>query len=292
MFSEFRNAFSKSSNAHVQLILVNVAVYLMMAILMVTATVGGFLEIFKLVFRQLAWSPVAAEAFSHPWTIITYAFVHSLSDIWHIVFNMLTLYWFGRLFVEYLGSDKLIALYVLGAVAGALLYLGLSNYVPFFSERAGSSLVGASGSIYAIIIACATLIPDYTFYLLFIGPVRIKYIAMFFIVVSFLGTVSTNAGGNLAHLGGAAVGFVYIRQLQRGLDLGKWIIWTFDRIRNVFKPRIRITHRRTAAARQPGKEEVTQAEIDAILDKISAGGYESLSRAEKEKLFQAGKGGR
>ena len=293
MFSEFRNAFGRSNHAHVQLIVINVIVFLVLAVLMVLSTVAGYPEIFKSVNRQFVLSPIPAELLTHPWTLFTYAFNHSLSDIWHIVFNMLTLYWFGRLFVEYLGSDKLIAVYVLGALAGAGTYLGLTNLIPFFAERAGTYMVGASGAIYAVMVACATLLPDYTFFLLFFGPVRIKYIAFFFIVISFIGTVSANAGGNLAHLGGALIGYVYIRQMQAGINWGGWVTRVLDFFRGLSKPKVRVTHRRSgpaAAASGAAKgDDVSQAEIDAILDKISEGGYQSLTREEKEKLFRAGK---
>jgi len=290
MFSEFKSAFQQPGNAHVRLIIINVALFLVMAMVMVISTIAGFADFFKVFWRQFSLSPLLAEVAWHPWTLLTYAFTHSLSDIWHIVFNMLTLYWFGRLFVEYLGSDKLVAIYVLGALAGAVCYLILFNTIPYFERQAGSAMVGASGAIYAIMVAAATLLPDYTFFLLLLGPVRIKYIALFFIVVSFLGTVSANAGGNLAHLGGALMGFLYIKQLKSGRDWGRWITFLLQ----IRKPRIRVSHRKESGTTRnnPSNQEVSQAEIDAILDKISAGGYDSLSRQEKEKLFQAGKGRR
>ena len=289
MFSEFRNAFGRPNNGHVQPILINVVAFLILALVFVVSAVGEFPEIFKALDRQFTLPPRFADFASRPWTILTYAFSHSLGDIWHIVFNMITLYWFGKLFIEYLGSDKLIALYVLGALAGAAVYLLMSNTVPFFMARAGSGMVGASGAVYAVLVACATLLPDYTFFLLFLGPVRIKYIALFFIVVSFLGTVSTNAGGNLAHLGGALMGYVYTKQLQSGNNWGGWITAVLQWIGGLFRPRIRVTHRRSEPSRKPSKQEISQKEIDDILDKISAGGYDSLSKEEKEKLFRAGK---
>ena len=293
MFEEFKNAFSRTNNGHVQLILLNVILFIALAVVYVVATVSGYGNVFRLVHDQFSLSPVPSEFLTRPWTLITYAFAHSLSDIWHILFNMISLYWFGRLFLEYLGNDRLIALYVLGALAGGILYLLLSNTIPFFQAHAATGMVGASAAIYAIMVGCATLLPDYTFLLLFFGPVRIKYIAFFFILLSFLGTVSANAGGNIAHLGGALMGFVYVRQLQRGRNLGGWITAILKAIGGLFqrKPRIRVEYRREgpSVSRKETTASVSQQEIDAILDKISERGYESLSREEKEKLFRAGK---
>ena len=135
MLEEFKNAFSRSNNGHVQLIIINVVIFVALGILFVFARIGGFESAFKIVHDQFLIPPTFAEFATRPWTVITYAFAHSLSDIFHILFNMLFLYWFGKLFVEYLGSDKLIALYILGALAAATFYLLMFNTVPFFKEQ-------------------------------------------------------------------------------------------------------------------------------------------------------------
>ena len=293
MLEEFKNAFRRPNNSHIQLILINVVVFVVLAVLYVVSTIGGFEQVFATVYKAFSLPPKPDEFFYRPYTLISYAFAHSLRDIWHILFNMISLYWFGRLFIEYLGNDRLIAVYILGALAGGVLYLGLFNSVPFFQERAGVGMVGASAAIYAIMVACATLIPDYTFFLLFFGPVRIKYIALFFILLSFLGTVSSNAGGNLAHLGGAAIGYVYIKRLQAGYNIGSWITRVLNWLMSLFSGRktvrMKYEKRESPVSRGASSSQVTQEEIDAILDKISAKGYESLSSEEKEKLFRAGK---
>jgi membrane associated rhomboid family serine protease len=241
MFEEFKNAFNRYNNAHVQLIIINVVVFLVMVVITVVATVSQFPEIADWLHLQVA---IPAPFFAYivkPWTIITYAFVHDLGSIFHILFNMLFLYWFGKLFVEYLGSDKLVAVYILGALAGGVAYLLVYNFIPFFMERAPLlGMIGASAAVYAIVVATATLLPDYTFFLLFLGPVRIKYIAAFYIVLSLLGTIQANAGGNIAHLGGALIGFVYIKQLQAGVNWGGWITATIDFFKGLFKPRLKV----------------------------------------------------
>ena len=295
MFEEFKNAFQRHNNGHVQLILINVVVYLVLVVFFVISTISQFPEFFDIIHKVIAIPAPLMEFFQRPWTIITYAFVHDWTGVLHILFNMLFLYWFGKLFVEYLGSDKLVAVYFLGALAGAVAYLIVYNLVPFYEARIPSGgMVGASAAVYAIVVATATLLPDYTFFLLLLGPVRIKYIAAFYIVLSFLGSVGSNEGGNIAHLGGALIGFVYIKQLQAGVNWGSWITAVIDWCKGLFtaKPKVKVTYRKeaTAAAKKTAKgSSVSQDEIDSILDKISDGGYESLTKEEKEKLFNASK---
>ncbi len=293
MFNEFKNAFSRPNNGHIQLIIINVTVFLIIGAISVFSTILGFESISHIIQDQFSIPPRIGDFILRPWTIITYAFNHSLTDILHILFNMLVLYWFGRLFVEYLGSDKLVALYVLGALAAGVCYLLVFNTIPFFKNLSNfSGMVGASGAIFAIMVACATLMPDYTFFLLFLGPVKIKYIAAFYIVLSFLGTVQANAGGNIAHLGGALMGFIYIKQLQAGVNWGGWITATLYATGNLFrsKPKVKVSYRKESVSSRNGTlSGVSQKEIDDILDKISDGGYESLTKEEKEKLFKASK---
>jgi len=293
VFEEFRNAFSRPNNGHVQLIIINVVVFVVIGVLFVFTQIAGFENAFRIVHIQFLIPPTFAEFITRPWTIITYAFAHSLTDIFHILFNMLALYWFGKLFVEYLGSDKLIALYILGALAAATFYLLMFNTVPFYKEQSNfPGMVGASGAIYAIMVGAATLLPDYTFFLLFFGPVRIKYIAAIYILISFLGSVGANSGGNIAHLGGALMGFVYIKQLQAGVNWGGWITSVIDWVKSLFKPRskVKVTYRKAEPKEKSSSpKKASQEEIDAILDKISDRGYESLSKDEKEKLFNASK---
>lgn len=298
MLEEFKNAFQRYNNAHVQLIIINVVIFMLMGVLFVLAKMTGTPQIFTIVYDQFTLPSMLSEFIKEPWTLLTYSFAHYFNfngndvGIFHILMNMLVFYWFGRLFVEYLGSDKLIALYVLGGLAGGLLYIGMYNTIPFFIAQP-SILVGASASVYAVVVAVATLLPNYTFFLLFLGPVRIKYIAAFFIAISFLSSVGSNAGGNIAHLGGALIGFVYMKQLQSGINWGNWITITIDWFKDLFKPRarVKVSYRKENDAQQKskGKPSVSQDELDAILDKISAGGYESLTKEEKEKLFNASK---
>jgi membrane associated rhomboid family serine protease len=296
MFDEFKSAFQRPNNAHVQLIIINVVIFLAIGIISVVGEISGATAFSDFIYNQFTIPPVIGDYLSRPWTLITYMFAHSRWDIFHILFNMLVFYWFGRLFVEYLGSSKLTALYILGGLAGGVLYLLMFNTVPYYIERSGfPGMVGASAAVYAVVVATATLLPNYTFFLLFFGPVRIKYIAGFYVVISFLGTTQANAGGNIAHLGGALIGFIYLKQLQSGINWGGWITATLDWFQDLFKskPKVKVTYRsEEKIIKKPVKVTVSkssQAEIDAILDKISDHGYESLTKDEKEKLFNASK---
>lgn len=299
MLDDFKYAFQRQNNAHVQLIIINVTVFVVLSVLFVISIWTHAVSYFLLLYQQFSL-PADIIDFAHrPWTLITYFFTHSLvtdstNQIFHLVFNMIALYWFGRLFVEYLGSDKLIAVYILGGIAGGLIFLAI-HLIPNPPDFLGNfPVVGASAAIFAVMVAITTLLPDYTFYLMFIGPVKLKYIAAVYIFISFIGSVGGNAGGEISHLGGALMGFLYTRQLQRGTNLGGWITGVLYWCKNLFtsKPNVKITYRKSAPSSRPttSKEgKASQEEIDAILDKISDKGYESLSKEEKEKLFNASK---
>lgn len=294
---DFKNAWGKPNNALVQIIIINAIIFVVMAVLNVFSTLLDATALFDFIYNQFSIPPNLEDFLFRPWTIITYAFAHDLSGVMHILFNMLILYWFGKLIAEYIGNQKVIAIYVLGALAGAITYLFVYNFIPFYIERSGfHGMVGASAAVYAMTVAAATLMPNYSFHLLFFGPVKIKYIALFYIIISFMGSVGGNAGGNIAHLGGALIGFVYIKQLQSGNDIGKWIIGIMDFFKSFFtkQSKIKVTHKSNRASSSRGQtsssaSQPEQAEIDTILDKISQSGYESLSKAEKQKLFNASK---
>jgi membrane associated rhomboid family serine protease len=314
IFEEFKNAFNRPNNGLIQIILINVAVFVSLGVLLVFSRILGFEEVFTFIEKQFIIPASFDEFITRPWTIITYAFMHSFGSFFHILFNMLVLYWFGKIFVEYLGSDRLVSTYVLGALSGAVLYLLAYNFIPLYADSLSShpGMVGASGAVMAIVIASATQLPNYTFHLIFLGPVRIKYIAAFYVFASLIGSVGSNAGGNLAHLGGALMGFVYIKSLHGGNDIGLWITQFLEGVQKLFnRKKVRVTYRReektyeksrtyyspfSGAKKEQGSKsetstggQVTQAEIDKILDKISESGYESLSKSEKEKLFSYSK---
>ena len=199
---------------------------------------------------------------------------------------MLFLYWFGKIIQDNIGNNAVISLYVLGGIIGGLSYMALFNIIPYYENRISESLMlGASAGVFSIVAGSATLLPNYTFYLLFLGPVRIKYIALFYILLSFLDVTGSNAGGEIAHLGGALIGYLFIRQLQNGINMGEGII----NIINLFNRKENKKERKETIINEEQKSDISQDEIDNILDKISESGYSSLSKKEKEKLFNASK---
>ncbi len=300
LFDDFRSEFNKPNNTLVQLILVNTMVFLALLVLNLTLWMANRTGYYSLVTEQLA-IPASVEAFLHkPWTLITYSFTHEKP--FHILFNMLFLYWFGRLIDEYLGNRRLVGLYILGAIAGGVSYILIYNLVPLFQPEVGAStMLGASAAAYSVAVGAATLLPNYTFHLLFFGPVRIKYIVFFFIVLSMAQSTGPNAGGELAHLGGAAMGFFFIKLLQNGTDLGRPVYWIMEGWQNLFRPKppVKVSYRQRSSASthatayssmaggSPSVSMPDQDEIDSILDKISRSGYESLTKEEKQKLFRA-----
>lgn len=214
------------------------------------------------------------------YTIITYQFFHA--GFFHFLFNMLWLYWMGEIFMNFLKPRQFHFVYLGGGVLGALFFLAAFNIFPVFANNVnGAPLIGASAAVMAIVVATATLVPDYTIRLLFLGDVKLKYLALGYILLSLIEIASGNPGGNFAHLGGAFFGFFYIKMLKNGHD------WS-----NMFKsrPNLKVvkndSYKRSSSK---GSTVVAQQEIDAILDKISKSGYDKLSKAEKETLFKASK---
>jgi len=294
---DIRTAFSRRDNALMQLILLNVLVFAGLIVLRTILTVSSASAYYPPVMSQFELSSALPVLLRHPWTLLTYAFTHE--GFFHILFNLLNLYWFGQLVREYLGDRRLVSIYVLGALAGAVIFLISYNLIPAFQPAVGSPMVGASAAVTAIIVAGATLLPDYTFMLIIIGPVKIKWIAAVVVLISLAGVNGGNPGGEIAHLGGALMGFVFIKQLQAGRDMGRPVQAVGNFFANLFsrRPAMRIsTPRRaepvTATLASGGKKPAVaghplQDEIDNILDKISRSGYESLSKDEKQKLFRA-----
>ena len=153
-----------------------------------------------------------------PWTIITYMFTHA--GFLHILFNLLIFFWFGRLFLQFLSQRQLLGVYILGGLAGAIFYIAAYNLIPAFSFAALFSIaLGASASVMAIVIAVATLVPNQEVYMLFFGRVKLKYLAIAIVVLDLISIPIDNAGGHIAHLGGAFIGFLFIRYYRKGTDI-------------------------------------------------------------------------
>ena len=229
------------------------------------------------------------------WTPLTYMFLHE--GFLHIFFNMFTLFWFGRIFLMYFSEKQLVGLYLFGGLLAGLTYVVAYNIFPYYAPTVHQSiLLGASGSIMAIIIATAFRSPDMELQLLFLGNIKLKYIATFFVLTSLFGITSNNGGGELAHLGGALAGYLFFVSLRQGKDLTKAVSRILDAIYNLFSPRklkVKQNSNRKNSPMNDAEYNMNKArkmaDIDHILDKIKTSGYESLSSEEKKKLFEQGK---
>jgi membrane associated rhomboid family serine protease len=275
-----QKAFNSGSRVNV-FIALNVIVFLVLSV----AFVLQFLFLKQSTFSDAINSQLAVPAhlptlLKQPWALFTYMFIHD--GFFHLLFNMLWLYWLGNIFQEYLNGKKLTFLYLAGGLAGAFLYILSYNLFPAFADfTLTSKAVGASASVMAIVVATATLLPNFTISLLFLGPVKLKWIALFYAVFDFISIVGPNAGGHLAHLGGAIFGFCFIKALQNGIDWSKPFEIFFKP-----KPRLKVVvNKQNYESKKYTKP--NQLEIDTILDKISQTGYDKLSSQEKEILFSA-----
>jgi membrane associated rhomboid family serine protease len=225
-----------------------------------------------------------------PWTLVTYMFLHK--DFFHILFNMLWLYWFGKIFLQYLNRKQLLLTYIVGGLVGAGLYILAYNTLPVFMDSPGIAL-GASASVMAVVTAISFYVPNYTIRMMFIGNIKIYYLAIALFVLDFFSIPNENAGGHIAHIGGAIFGVIFIYFLKQGTDFSK--IFSI-KITSKKKPTISRkrkknkteTHDRPSTDDNYNRERANkQKMIDKILDKISQSGYDSLTKQEKELLFKS-----
>lgn len=294
IWEEIKQSF-KSGSLLTKLIYINLAVFITVRILHVIT----FFFMQAKGFSIIEWLAVPADTdalIRRPWTLITYMFLQF--DFIHILFNLLVLYWFGRLFTEYLDDKKLLTTYLLGGLAGGLLFILSFNLIPAFSAVKSETIaLGASASVMAIVIGISFYAPNRKINLMFIGPVQLKYIALVYILLDVLSIAGANAGGHIAHIGGALYGILFATQLKKGKDIGSGFGRFLYSIFDWFKPRkkMKVTYKNTKGKTNVKKETDMdynarkahdQATIDSILEKIARSGYDSLSKKEKEILFR------
>ncbi|MCW5907535.1 MAG: rhomboid family intramembrane serine protease [Chitinophagales bacterium] len=278
----------RHGNMVMKLIFVNIGVFLFFGVFSVLSYLLQNFDAYNWLLHKLEVPASVDVLLRQPWSLFTYMFLHS--GILHILFNLLWLYWFGEIFVLFLGDKKILPLYLLGGVVGALLYVLAFNLLPVFAPKvATSQMLGASAAVFAIVFAAATLSPDYEVRLLLFGVVRIKYIALIALVLDIISIPYGNAGGYIAHLGGALTGVLYIKALRGGTDFGKPLNRFFDFVATVFKPKpkVKVTYKSSdeRSAPKAPRSKSDQEKIDEILDKISRSGYDSLTKEEKDFLF-------
>lgn len=258
---------------------INVIVFVITAFVSVLSFLFGFsFNVSDLIREYLAFPAALPKIPYRVYTVFTYMFFHQ--DVFHILFNMLWLYWMGNIFLEFLNKRQFHFVYMVGGFAGAAFFALGYNIFPVFSiSLISATIIGASAAVMAIITAAATLTPNYSIRLLFLGDVKIKYLAIAYFVLDIIGIAQSNPGGSFAHIGGAILGFVYIKQLQSGNDWSKLFMRK--------SPLKVIKNDTPVTSKSKEKDTVSQQEIDAILDKISKTGYDKLTAEEKAKLFKA-----
>lgn len=274
-------------------IFINVAVFLAIHAVGVVATLFRLESLDPLPF--LAVPSQLNMILIRFWTLLTYMFVHV--GFMHILFNMLWLYWFGKIFLSYFNDRTLGSLYVIGGLAGALLYILAFNTIPYYIYESGHGImIGASASVMAIVMAAAFYRPDVTLNLFLFGRIKIIYIAIAVFVIDFFSLSNgNNPGGHVAHIGGAIAGYLFANQYKKGKDFTLPISRFLDKIANLFKKRKykgahKVVYRKPETDYDYNYRKAQESKkIDAILDKLKQSGYDSLSSEEKRQLFDAGK---
>ncbi len=293
---EIRESFRKGS-ALTKLIYVNLGVFVLVNagfiifILFYSVPLGirEKAEIFQGQYLKYLMAPTDLnELLKYFWGPFTYMFLHF--KFLHILFNLLWLFWFGRIFLKYLNEKQLLTTYILGGLSGAAVFILCFNIFPGLGNAVA---LGASAAVMAVVFAISFYSPDYEVYLLLFGAVKIKHIAIFYIIIDvFIQLGSENFGGYLTHVGGAAYGYLFALQLKKGKDMGKGFSKFLDSLVSLFKrkPKMKVAYKNQAKNMtdfdyNKSKAEV-QKEVDRILDKIAQSGYDSLTKKEKETLFK------
>ena len=273
---DFKLKFFKSDSALLPYIGINTIIFILVSLFSLISFLSGQQGFVSNLVNEYVAFPASKDLWlTHFYTVISYQFFHA--DFFHILFNMLWLYWMGRLFLDFLKPRQFHFVYIAGGIFGAIFFALIYNLLPPYKPFADVAiLIGASASVMAIFTALTTLVPNYTLQLLLIGPIKIKYLLAVYIFLDII-AIEKFDGGSLSHLGGAFLGFIYIKLLQSGTDLTK----IFER-----KPKLKVVRNQ-----EPRKSTntVNQMEVDAVLDKISKSGYDKLSKEEKEILFRASK---
>lgn len=280
-------AFFRRKDAFARLLIINLVVMLLVSFVRLVAALYQIPD--ALILDGYVMEYLAVPADIHfllwrVWTVVTYMFLHV--DFFHILFNMLWFYWFGKIFLEYFDQRFLMINYLAGGAAGVVMYLFFYNTFPLFDPMvADSRLLGASAAVMAVVAAVAFYVPDYSVQLFLFGRIKVFYIALALFIIDFFMITGNNAGGHLAHIGGALWGYLFVRLYTKGYR------FRLRRMNLGFsKPKMNKTY---SSGRPVSDEEYRrrkieeQEQIDNILDKIKLSGYNSLTAKEKELLFRA-----
>ncbi len=300
IWQDIRREFSYG-NMMTRVIIVNVIVFLVVNAIMIVSFLfnGGYIpDFFYQMLHFFSLGKSWEHNLYHPWVILTHMFLHQ--GFFHLLWNMLYLYWFGHIVGDLIGNHRIVPVYLLGGLAGALVFFLSANYFPSVGEYA----LGASAAVMAVAMAAGVMAPDYILRLVIFGEIKLKYIVAVLLLLDLIGVATTtNSGGHLAHIGGAMMGYIYARLLRSGTDLAAPINRIIDFIsspgslfrfgsRKAKRPGPRLVYRNKATIGRPsGRTDTSentdnQAKLDQILDKIRLSGYDSLNQEEKEFLLK------
>ena len=272
----------KSANIAEQLIYINVAIFLFTYLFKAFASLMLWNQ--NLLFDWFALPVVFQDFLTTPWSLISYAFLHA--GFLHILFNMIVLFYFGNLFLNFFSQKQFLNYYFLGIIVGGTVFIISYNSFPALRGET-PPLVGASAGITAILVGLATKVPNYAMQFRFIGAIKLWYIAVGFILLDIIQIPISNTGGHLAHLGGALIGFL-LTYYQFGESKT-----SSNAISNLFKSKkqkpLKTVYKKSKTSSTTNNDISKQRKIDTILDKISKSGYETLTKEEKEFLFSVGK---
>jgi len=271
-------------------------IYFNVALFAIPYVLLGIFSLFSIPFSFMQWVSLSSDPSDllwKPWSILTYAFFHG--GIFHILFNLIILFFISRLFLTFFTQKQLLNVYLVGALfAGGIYIISYLIFPALISYKA--TLIGASGSVMAVMFATTTFAPQMQVRLLLIGTVKLWHIALFYLVIDLISLSSSNTGGHIAHLGGALFGYLFVKNLQRGNDITAWFGGFIDYVANGFRTKPshkkhfkKVYHNTPPKPSSKPAKDKTQQQIDEILDKISKSGYDSLTKEEKEFLFRAGK---
>ena len=271
----------KERNVVEKLIILNILVFILTYLLNTASFLFNYDG--NILVDWFALKPSFEQLLYGPWTLVTYGFLHV--GFFHILFNLLILYYFGNLFLDFFTSGQFLTYFLLGVVSGGLIYMIAYNYLPALKTQQ-TILVGASAGVTAVVVGIASHIPNYALHFRFLGSIKLMYIAIAMVVLDIVQIPAGNAGGHLAHLGGALMGFVLTRYMKNGRGVAEW--WS-NQWSGRKKAPLKTVYRSDPSVKKDVRVAYDQKRIDSILDKISKSGYETLTKEEKDYLFKAGK---
>lgn len=286
----------QDNNALVILFAVNALVFVLINFIKIVYYLSDIpLEFFyKQILNWFTLPAVTDTMLLRPWTIITYMFTHY--SIWHLISTLLWLWAFGYVLQDLAGNNKLIPIYLYGGFVGGIVFVLANNLFPGLERNIvnTSPLLGGGAAVMAVAVATTTLAPDYRIFPLINGGIPLWVLALIFVAIDFATLASGNGGIGAAHIAGAAMGFIFVKQLQKGKDWGAWMIHFVNWLDDLFSPEKKHQQQKGEkhfyrANRKPYEKiaNITQQKLDEILDKINQQGYSFLSDEEKAFLHRA-----